>query len=104
MDFVLTAVNVENEDWGPLTYSLQQNYPNPFNPSTTINFSTKEFGSVSIKVFDLLGREVAELINEDMPAGHHKVDFNSDKLASGIYYYTLTAGGFQLSKKMILLK
>ncbi len=104
MDFVLTAVNVENEDWGPLTYSLQQNYPNPFNPSTTINFATKEYGSVSIKVFDLLGREIAELINEEMPGGYHKVYFNSDDLASGIYYYTLTAGSFQLSKKMILLK
>jgi hypothetical protein len=104
MDFVLTAVSVGNENDAPLVYELQQNYPNPFNPSTTINYSTKENGNVEIIVFDLLGREIVKLVDAEIPAGVHKVDFNGENLSSGIYYYTLKAGSFISSKKMILLK
>ncbi|HEX9252460.1 MAG TPA: cellulase family glycosylhydrolase, partial [Ignavibacteriaceae bacterium] len=104
MDFVLTAVSVGNENDAPLSYELQQNYPNPFNPSTTINYSTKENGNVEILVFDLLGREIVKLVDKEIPAGVHKVEFNGKNLSSGIYYYTLKAGSFVSSKKMILLK
>jgi len=104
MDFVLTAVNADDETTTPLTYSLQQNFPNPFNPSTTINFSTKEYGNVVVKVFDLLGREIAILVDKELPAGLHTIDFSDENLSSGIYYYTLNAGSYHTSKKMMLLK
>ncbi|MEO8233453.1 MAG: cellulase family glycosylhydrolase [Ignavibacteriota bacterium] len=104
MDFVLTTVNAETEIKNPNTYSLQQNFPNPFNPSTTITFSTKEFGNVQIDVFDMLGREIINLVNSELPAGMHSVDFEGTGLSSGIYYYILKAGDFTTSRKMILLK
>ncbi len=88
----------------PVTYFLSQNYPNPFNPSTTIEFSTPERSHVSLKVYDVLGNEVATLVNGWMESTNHKVIFNADKLASGIYYYTLSAGSFTSTKKLILLK
>ena len=104
LDFVLTAADAELENETPLSYFLNQNFPNPFNPSTTISFSIKEFGNVTLKVFDLLCREVVTLVNAEIPAGLHVVDFSNENLSSGIYYYTLTAGSFTSSKKMILLK
>jgi len=85
-------------------YSLSQNYPNPFNPSTTINYSIKENGNVQLKVYDLLGREVAILVNEEKPAGSHTVEFNGDNLAGGIYFYRLATENFISTKKLILLK
>ncbi len=86
-------------------YSLQQNYPNPFNPTTTIKYSIPTGNNfVSLKVYDILGNEVATLINEGKPAGEYKVNFNASKLASGIYFYQLKAGTFVRTKKMILLK
>ena len=88
----------------PITYYLSQNYPNPFNPSTTIEFSTPERSHVSLKVYDVLGNEVATLVDGWMGSTNHKVIFNADKLASGIYYYTLSAGSFTSTKKLILLK
>ncbi|HSW54416.1 MAG TPA: T9SS type A sorting domain-containing protein [Ignavibacteriaceae bacterium] len=85
-------------------YNLQQNYPNPFNPTTTINYSIPKNGLVTIKVYDILGKEVAELVNETKEAGNYSVAFNASSLASGIYFYTLTSGNFTASKKLILLK
>ncbi len=87
-----------------LLYSLEQNYPNPFNPTTTISYSIEKDGLVTLKVFDILGKEVAALVNERMTAGYHSVDFNADNLPSGIYVYKLTSGNFTESKKLILLK
>jgi len=86
------------------SFRLMQNYPNPFNPSTTISYFTAKNEKVSLKIFDVLGNEVAELINEEKPAGYYEVDFNASNLSSGIYYYTLRAGSLVQSKKMILLK
>lgn len=88
----------------PAEFSLEQNYPNPFNPSTSISFSilTSEF--VSLKVFDVLGREVATLVNEEKPTGRYKVDFNAANLPSGVYLYKLQAGNFAETKKLMLLK
>ncbi|MEO8665524.1 MAG: choice-of-anchor B family protein [Ignavibacteria bacterium] len=90
----------------PDNFTLGQNYPNPFNPSTSIKFSLPENSVVSLKVFDINGREVADLINEKRNAGNYEMSFDANKysLSSGMYYYTLTAGNFKESKKMILIK
>ena len=84
--------------------SLSQNYPNPFNPVSTIEYSIPSTGLVSLKVYDVLGREVATLVNKKQNAGKHYVNFNGASLASGIYFYVLTTNNFVLSKKMNLLK
>ncbi len=86
------------------SYNLEQNYPNPFNPSTSIKFSVPERSDVSLKVYDVLGKEVATLMNETKEAGSYNVTFNSSNLASGMYLYTLKAGSFTSTKKMILMK
>ncbi len=88
----------------PTRYYLSQNYPNPFNPTTTIEFSTPERSHVSLKIYDVLGNEVASLVDGWMESTNHKVIFNAANLASGIYYYTLTTGNFTSTKKLILLK
>jgi len=88
----------------PLEYGLQQNYPNPFNPSSVINYAVKEAGIVKIKVFDILGSEVAELVNATKESGNYAVEFNAANLPSGIYIYSLQVNGFTDSKKMLLLK
>lgn len=85
-------------------YELKQNYPNPFNPSTTINFSIPKNGFVSLKVFDINGREVESLINEDKPAGSYEVNFNASNLSSGTYFYKLNTSSFSSVKKMTLIK
>lgn len=86
------------------SYSLNQNYPNPFNPSTIINYAVKDVGLVSIKVYDILGAEVATLVNETKEAGNFAVEFNVANLRSGVYIYTLQVNGFTSSKKMLLMK
>lgn len=98
----LVDVKKEN-NYIPSNFSLGQNYPNPFNPSTVINFEIPFSTNVSLKVYDLLGREAATLVNEVKQAGSYSVQFNST-LASGVYYYTLKAGSFVQSKKMTILK
>ncbi|MEP0859909.1 MAG: T9SS type A sorting domain-containing protein [Ignavibacterium sp.] len=85
-------------------YALAQNYPNPFNPSTKISYSIKESGFVSLKVYDVLGREVATLVNEDQTPGVYTVQFNASNLATGIYLYRLETGSFTKVNKMMLLK
>lgn len=98
-------VGVEKEDDNIVdNYSLSQNYPNPFNPSTQIKFAIKESGMVSLKVFDVLGREVATLVNNEYAAGNYSVDFNAAGLSSGIYFYRLESGSFVQTNKMILIK
>ncbi len=88
----------------PTKYELQQNYPNPFNPSTTINFALRQQGFTSLVVYDMLGREVARLVNRDMKAGYHRVVFSDMNLSSGVYIYRLTSGDFISVKKMMLMK
>ncbi len=85
-------------------YSLSQNYPNPFNPSTVINFSLPVKSFVTIKVYDVNGKEIAELINEEKQMGAHSIEFKGTNLSSGVYYYKLTAGDFSQVRKMILVK
>jgi FG-GAP-like repeat/ASPIC and UnbV/Secretion system C-terminal sorting domain/FG-GAP repeat len=88
----------------PKSFSLSQNYPNPFNPSTTIKFSVPEAGNVSIKLFDITGRDVSVLVDEFVKPGIYSVNFNASGLASGVYFYRLTAGNYSEVRKMILLK
>jgi hypothetical protein len=85
-------------------FNLEQNYPNPFNPSTTINYSLAERSAVTLKVYDVLGNEVANLVNTTQEAGQHSVNFDASSLSSGLYIYTLNTGNFASSKKMMLLK
>ncbi|MDP3147705.1 MAG: T9SS type A sorting domain-containing protein [Ignavibacteria bacterium] len=85
-------------------YDLKQNYPNPFNPSTTIQYSVKEAGLVSLKIYNTIGQEVASLVNEYKKSGYHYINFNASNLASGVYIYQLRSGSNMLAKKMILLK
>jgi probable HAF family extracellular repeat protein len=98
-----TAVEQTNSDI-PSGYALLNNYPNPFNPSTTISFSIPEVEFVSLKVFNSLGEEIADLVNETKPAGNYSVLFNSGQLASGIYFYKISTGNFIQTRKMILVK
>ncbi len=88
----------------PENYSLQQNYPNPFNPSTSIRYSIPKAQLVTLKIYNVLGQEVATLVNRMQAAGHYEFNFNADNLSSGIYFYTLRSGSFISTKKMILLK
>lgn len=88
----------------PTVYNLAQNYPNPFNPTTTINFSVPKAGFVSLKVYNLLGQEVAELVNEQLAAGNYNVNFNASNLTSGVYFYTIKSDNFVATKKMMLVK
>jgi ligand-binding sensor domain-containing protein len=88
----------------PISSNLFQNYPNPFNPITTIKYNLTKDSQVQIKVFDILGRQVIDLVNEEKSAGSYNTEFNASHLASGIYYYQLRAGDYVETKKMILLK
>ena len=85
-------------------FSLAQNYPNPFNPSTVIRYSVSSAQLVTLKIYDVLGREVKTLVNEERPSGSYEIEFNASNFSSGIYFYQLTAGDFRETKKMILLR
>jgi len=100
---VVTALDELSESV-PTRFSLGQNYPNPFNPSTTISFSIPNSEFVSLKVYDVLGKEVTTLVNGHKTAGIYSVQFTTDNLSSGIYFYTFKAGNFSETKKMILMK
>jgi len=87
-----------------LNYELSQNYPNPFNPSTLIKYQIPELSFVTLKVYDVLGKEVVNLVNKEKSIGSYKVEFNAISLPSGIYFYQLQAGSFVETKKMVLMK
>jgi hypothetical protein len=88
----------------PRQFALNQNYPNPFNPSTVISFDLPQRANVSLVIFNLLGQEVARLIDRELPAGDHSITWNADSNAAGLYFYRLLAGDFSETKKMVLLK
>jgi hypothetical protein len=88
----------------PAVFALLQNYPNPFNPATTISFSLPSKGFVSLKVFDLVGREVATIVSEEMSAGNYTKRWNANGMPSGVYFYRLQAGSFSETKKLVLLR
>ncbi len=105
VNFNFTLTDVEGQPSSiPDKYSLSQNYPNPFNPVTAIKYSIPNEGFVSLKIYNVLGSEVATLVNEFKNAGSYNVSFNAENLSSGVYYYKLKSGTFVETKKMILLK
>ncbi len=97
-DFALVSSGLPN------LFSLSEVFPNPFNPTTMINFALPQAGKVTLTVFDITGREVATLVNGELPIGHHSFVFDGEGLASGIYFYELTTDGFSDTKKMVLVK
>jgi len=104
-DPTITITSVkEISDLTPKDFALSQNYPNPFNPSTVISYQIPVSGMVNLKVYDILGNEIALLVNEEKSPGYHKVTFDASKNASGIYYYKLQTGDYISVKKMVLLK
>jgi hypothetical protein len=100
----ITAIDQNRVKQMPLTYKLYQNYPNPFNPSTTIQFDIPKLSKVTLKIVDMLGREVATLVDDKLQPGEHKVIFDTGKLPSGVYFYRLQAEDFSATKKLMLLK
>lgn len=102
-DTIVASVR-RSDDILPASYALGQNYPNPFNPSTVIAFSVKNAGPITLKVYDVVGREVAVLVNGTLGAGRYQADWNAAGLSSGVYFYQLRAGEFISTKKMLLQK
>jgi hypothetical protein len=101
---VITSVNISEELLIPDEITLSQNYPNPFNPSTKIKFSLPSSSFATLKIYNELGEEVAELLNKEVPTGTYEIEWNATGLPSGVYFYRLQAGGFIKTKKMILMK
>ena len=99
-----TLTKIETSKQTPNEYKLYQNYPNPFNPSTTISFVIRHQSFVTLKVYDVLGNEAATLISSELGTGKHEAVWNATSFASGVYYYTLKAGSFISSKKLVLIK
>jgi len=106
--FAITSSNgitaVEDNTEVPTEFKLAQNYPNPFNPTTTIEFAVPKSGIYSLKVYNVLGEEVANLVDNQLTSGMHKVNFDATRLASGMYIYRLSGSNVNISKKMILMK
>ncbi|NNG26723.1 MAG: T9SS type A sorting domain-containing protein [Ignavibacteriaceae bacterium] len=103
-EFGEIVASVDHGNISPSAFSLNQNYPNPFNLSTEISYWLLKQAFISLKVYDVLGNEIASLVNEEKPTGKYKVDFNAAGLTSGIYFYQLKSGSFIQTKKMILMK
>jgi hypothetical protein len=105
-DIIAISVTGIADDHGsnPKEYSLAQNYPNPFNPSTSIKYNLPGNSFVSLKIYNSIGQEVTSLINSVEPAGSHEVLFNASGMNSGVYFYTLIAGAYIQTRKMLLLK
>jgi hypothetical protein len=99
------VTNVEdNHKQIPARFDLSQNYPNPFNPATTISFNLPSKSFISLKVYDALGREVANIVSEEMSAGSYSRQWNAASMPSGVYFYRLIAGSYTETKKLMLLK
>ena len=99
-----TGITKDEEIPMPHSFILEQNYPNPFNPSTTIKFSVPQALYVSIRIYDVLGNEITTLVNEELQTGSYLVEFDGSNLSSGVYFYTLRAGKFISTKKLVLMK
>jgi hypothetical protein len=99
-----SLVSVEDPQLNPNTYYLAQNFPNPFNPSTLIQYSVPKTNFVTIKIYNAIGQEVSTLVNREVTAGVHEVNFNANNLSTGVYFYTIKAGDFTSTKKMLLIK
>jgi len=100
---LITSIKQTSSDL-PDNSTLHQNYPNPFNPSTTIRFVVNEKGFTSLKVYDILGREIATLVEQQLSAGTYEVTFNASSLSSGVYIYRLQSGQKSMGKRMVITK
>jgi hypothetical protein len=100
----ITSVEDQGNLYIPKEYKLEQNYPNPFNPTTTIKYSIPKTSFVSLKIYNLIGEEVATLVNEENSIGNYEIEFNATSLPSGVYFYRIQADSFVETKKMVLLK
>ena len=100
----LTVTSITGTNGQPLSFTLKQNYPNPFNPTTNIEFSIPVSGFVSLKIYDISGKQVGHLVNNILREGSYSANFNASNLSSGIYFYTLKTDGFVETKKMLLVK
>jgi hypothetical protein len=98
------ATAVKNSNTQLKSFILYQNYPNPFNPSTVISYQMPTAGHVVLKVYDILGRDVETLVDEEKSAGNYKLTFNGSRLASGMYFYQLKTGAYLQTKKLMLIK
>lgn len=98
------TVGVNEHQSAPITFALNQNYPNPFNPTTNIGFRIKDSGYLTLRVYDVLGREVATLVEGEVEAGSHTVSFDASAFTDGVYFYKIQAGQFAETRKMILLR
>ena len=98
------TTDVSSKKDNKYSFKLDQNYPDPFNPSTIIRYQIPKQSFVQIKIYDVLGKEVRSLVNQDKNAGEYEVKFDGSNLSSGIYFYRITAGDFVATKKMILTK
>lgn len=101
---IATAIDVPGMPTLPENFVLEQNYPNPFNPSTTIAYSVPHTGNVRLNVYDITGKQVATLVDDNKPAGSYSVTFDAQSLPSGIYYYRLTSNNYSTTRKMVLVK
>jgi len=101
---VNASTDAKNETKVPLSFKLYQSYPNPFNPNTTINFSIPTSSFVTLKIFDVNGKEVTTIVSEQIPAGNHSKQWNAIDMPTGVYFYRLQVGSFKDTKKLILLK
>ena len=100
--YITNIKNYQSEN--PSIFRLCPNYPNPFNPSTTIKYSLPKAENITLKIYDILGRKVKTLVNEEKPAGNYSIEFNGKDMPSGVYFYQIRAGVFTETRKMLLLK
>jgi hypothetical protein len=102
--FCPDGVEPSRKNQAPATFALHQNYPNPFNPTTKLSFVLSNSSLVTLRIYDVFGREVITLINKEMTRGSYSTEWNAGNIASGVYYYKLTAGKFVDVKKMVLIR
>lgn len=100
----MSVTSLQDIDGLPKTFAMNQNYPNPFNPKTVIEYALPKQSQVELRVYDILGMEVALLVNQIQPAGYYSVDFDGVTLPSGVYFCRITASDYTSVKKMLLLK
>jgi len=100
----LLITSLEDDNSIPVEYNMSQNYPNPFNPTTVIDYSIPSKSKVTLKVYDVLGKEVAKLVDEEKSSGAHKLEFDASNLSSGVYFYRLSSGDYKQTRKMMLIK
>ncbi len=100
---IVTSIDKQDNP-SRITFALSQNYPNPFNPTTTIQYAISKPGYVTLKVYDILGKEITTLVNEQKLAGTYSINFSANKLTSGVYFYSIHVGSFTQTKKLLLLK